>query len=88
MDEYAATASSSGVMGVRRISTCEVGEGEGFREDGETDIKARDIVMCENGVQEKAYEADVKRYESEVRAFDRIKWVDLHILHSTVSGVA
>lgn len=31
------------------------------------------------------YEMEVKRYETEVKKFDRIKWAEIHILHATVS---
>ena len=31
------------------------------------------------------YEKALERYQSEVKSFDRIKWVDIHLFHATVS---
>jgi len=43
----------------------------------------KDIVQLENGG-ESAYEHAVKQYEAEMRSFDRIRWVDIHLRHATV----
>jgi metal iron transporter len=32
-------------------------------------------------------DAEMKRYEAEMKSFDRIKWVDIHLRHATVSFV-
>lgn len=32
-----------------------------------------------------AYDAALKQYEKDLKAFDRIRWVDLHVRHATVS---
>lgn len=31
------------------------------------------------------YEKALERYQSEIKSFDRIKWVDIHLFHATVS---
>lgn len=31
-----------------------------------------------------AFEVAQAKYEMEIRKFDRIRWVDLHLLHATV----
>jgi len=52
-------------------------------------MKERDIVQEDNGLEglgeDKGYEIQLKKYERDIRSFDRISWVDVHILHSTVS---
>lgn len=35
--------------------------------------------------QDHDYDAAVKKYEADLKAFDRIRWTDLHIRHATVS---
>jgi metal iron transporter len=31
------------------------------------------------------YESEMRKYESDLKSFDRIRWTDLHIHHATVS---
>ena len=33
------------------------------------------------------YEEEVEVYEQEIKSFDRIQWVDVHLFHATASGV-
>jgi hypothetical protein len=55
----------------------------------ETDLDCegdkRDSIPVAGG--EKGYEMEMRKYEQDIRAFDRIAWVDVHILHSTVCRV-
>ena len=43
----------------------------------------KDVVQLESG-SESAFEHAVKLYEAEMRTFDRIRWVDIHLRHATV----
>ena len=49
----------------------------------------KDMVLVESGDSERtaeaSYEEAVKAYEAEMKSFDRIKWVDIHLKHATVS---
>lgn len=51
---------------------------------------AKDEVHLQDSVveltkEEKLFAIEQKEYERNVRMFDRIKWVDVHLFHSTVS---
>lgn len=53
--------------------------------DGAKDeINLQDSVV-ELTKEEKLFAIEQKEYERNIRMFDRIKWVDVHLFHSTVS---
>ena len=62
-------------------------EAEGGNVESERDM-FKDIALVETGdsgrTADTAYEDAVKRYEAEMKSFDRIKWVDIHLKHATV----
>jgi len=51
----------------------------------------KEMILIESGdsrrTAETAYEEAVKLYNAEMKSFDRIKWVDIHLKHATVSVV-
>jgi metal iron transporter len=79
-------ASSSNARGQPGSSAV---EGEGCNVESERDM-FKEIALVESGdsqrTAEAAYEDAVKRYEAEMKSFDRIKWVDIHLKHATVSS--
>jgi metal iron transporter len=80
MDQFAEVPSSSRTARFDRVESQIEDEGM---------VKERDVVQNEpyqgNESDDKGYEIALKKYEQDVRSFDRISWVDIHILHSTVS---
>ena len=42
-------------------------------------------VMVSDGAGESSFDEAMKRYDAEMKSFDRIKWVDIHLRHATVS---
>ncbi len=58
------------------------------RGDGEDiSFKGLDgVERSDNRREETDFEIAQREYEADVKSFDRIAWVDLHILHSTVSA--
>lgn len=56
----------------------------GGTDNGEGVIAQLDRARSSSG-EDANYEAAVKKYEADLKSFDRIRWTDLHIRHATVS---
>lgn len=56
---------------------------DGTAREGDTDSKPD--VLPPAPRKETEIEAAMRKYEAELKAFDRIRWTDLHISHATVS---
>ena len=54
----------------------------------EADADSKPDVLPAITRKETEMEAAMRKYEAELKAFDRIRWTDLHISHATVSFLA
>jgi metal iron transporter len=54
----------------------------------EADADSKPDILPAATRKETELEAAMRKYEAELKAFDRIRWTDLHISHATVSFAA
>jgi metal iron transporter len=54
----------------------------------EADADSKPDILPAVARKETEMEAAMRKYEAELKAFDRIRWTDLHISHATVSFAA
>jgi metal iron transporter len=48
------------------------------------DAESKPDILQRSGTKETDHEAAMKKYEADLKSFDRIRWTDLHIAHATV----
>jgi hypothetical protein len=55
------------------------------RQQAESEIEGdgKDVLVS-SGASTSSFDMAVKRYDAEMKSFDRIKWVDIHLRHATV----